>query len=94
MKATVGTSNVGMALESKCLYQEHSSVEHDPVSGSRSNRIVHFRTASRLDWILKELNQIRYGYRNCIDHCSKMLDQRFFLDINRIGLNISIGLPD
>jgi len=29
-----------------------TSVEHDPVSGSRSNRILHFRTGSWLDWIL------------------------------------------
>jgi len=26
----------------------------------------------------KTLNRIRYGYPNCIDHCSKMLDQSFF----------------
>jgi len=76
LKATVCTSSVGMALESSCLYQEQRSVEHDPVSGSRSNRILHFRTG--LEWILKNLNRIRYGYPNCIDHCSKMLNQRVF----------------
>jgi len=54
------------------------SVEHDPVSGSRSNRILHFRTGSGLDWILKKRNRIRYGYPNCIDHCSKTLNQSFF----------------
>jgi len=31
-----------------------TSVEHDPVSGSQSNRIVHYRTGSGLDWILKK----------------------------------------
>jgi len=31
-----------------------SSVEHDPVSGSRSNRILQFRTGSGLAWILKK----------------------------------------
>jgi len=31
-----------------------SSVEHDPVSGSRSNRILHFRSGLGLDWILKK----------------------------------------
>jgi len=54
------------------------SVEHDTVSGSRSNRILHFRTGSGLDWILKKLYRIRYGYPNCIDHCSQMLNQSFF----------------
>jgi len=29
------------------------SVEHDPVSGSRFNRILQFRTRSRSDWISK-----------------------------------------
>ena len=38
----------------------------------------HFRTGSGLDWILKNLNRIRYGYPNCINHCSKMLNQSFF----------------
>ena len=71
-----------------------TSVEHDQVPGSRSNWILHFRTGSGLDWILKTLNRIRFGYPNCIDHCSKMLNQSFFPDINRIGLNISTGLPD
>jgi len=42
----------------------------------------------------KKLNRIRYGYPNCIDHCNKMLDQKFFSDINRIGSNIWTGLPD
>ena len=55
------------------------SVEHDPVSVSRSNRIPHFRTESGLDWISKKLNRIRYGYPNWIDHCSKMLNQSVFL---------------
>jgi len=32
----------------------HISVEHDPVSGSRPNRILHFRTGFGLDWILKK----------------------------------------
>jgi len=33
-----------------------------------------------LDWtgFWKKLNRIRYGYPNCIDHCSKMLNQKFF----------------
>jgi len=31
-----------------------TSVEYDPVSGSRSNRILQFRTGSGLDWILKK----------------------------------------
>ena len=56
----------------------HISVENDPVSGSRSNRIMQFRTGPGLDWILKKLNRIRYGYPNCIDHCSKFLNQSFF----------------
>jgi len=30
-----------------------TSVEHDPVSGSWSNRILLFRTGSGLDWISK-----------------------------------------
>jgi len=72
----------------------HISVEHDPVYGSRSNRILQFRTGSRSDWFPKNINRIRYGYPNCIDHCSLMLDQRFLSDINRIGSNIWRGLPD
>jgi len=43
------------------LYSAHyaGSVEHDPVSGLRSNRILLFRTG--LDWILKKTqpDQIR-----------------------------------
>jgi len=31
-----------------------TSVEHDPVSGSRSNRILQFRTGSGSDWISKK----------------------------------------
>jgi len=31
----------------------HTSVEHDPVSGSRSNRILQFKTGSGSDWISK-----------------------------------------
>jgi len=68
------------------------SVEHDPVSRSQSNRILQFRTGS--DWISRKLNRIRYGFLNCVDHCSQMLNQRVFSDINRIGSNISTGLPD
>jgi len=34
-----------------CVY---SSIEHDPVSASQSNRILHFRTGPGLDWILKK----------------------------------------
>jgi len=30
------------------------SVEHDPVTGLRSNRILHFRTGPGLEWILKK----------------------------------------
>jgi len=32
------------------------------------------------DWtgFLKKLNRIGYGYPNCIDNCSKMLNQSFF----------------
>ena len=67
-------------------------VEHDPVPGSRSNRILQFRTGSGLDWISQKLNRIGFGYPNCIDHC--MLTQSFFSDINRIGSNIWTGLPD
>jgi len=26
----------------------------------------------------KKINRIRYGYPNCIGHCSKMLNQSFF----------------
>jgi len=33
----------------------------------------------------KKLSRIRYGYPNCIDHCSKMLNRRIFSDISRIG---------
>ena len=47
---------------------KHASVDHDPVSGSRSNRILQFRTGSGSDWILKKLYRIRYGYPNCFDH--------------------------
>jgi len=32
----------------------HTSVEHDPVSGPRSNRILQFRTGSGSGWILKK----------------------------------------
>jgi len=45
----------------KYLDSVYCSVEHDPVAGSRSNRILHVRTGSGLDWILKKLNRIRYG---------------------------------
>ena len=50
-----------------------TSVEHNPVSGSLSNRILQFRTGSGSDSISKKLNLIRYGYPNCVDHCRKML---------------------
>jgi len=53
------------------------SVEHGLVSRSRSNRILQFRTGSGSDWISKIFNWIRYGYPNCVDHCSQMLNQRF-----------------
>ena len=69
------------------------SIVHDPVSGSQSNRILQFRTGSGLDWISKKLDWVSYGYPNCIDHCSIMLNESFS-DINRIGLNIWTGLPD
>jgi len=71
-----------------------SSVEHDLVSGSRFNRILQFKTGSGLDWILKKLNWVRYGYPNSKHHCSKMLNQSLFSDINRIRSNIWTGLPD
>jgi len=58
----------------------HTSVEHGLVSGSRSNRILHFRTGSGLNWILKKLNRIKCGYPNCIDHCSKMVIIRGFFE--------------
>jgi len=64
------------------------SIEHDPVSGSRSNRVLQFRTGSGSGRILKKINRIRYGYPNCIGHCRKMLNQRVLSDINRIGSNI------
>ena len=35
------------------LFFPHISVEHDPVYGPRSNRILQFRTGSGLDWISK-----------------------------------------
>ena len=35
------------------IFLEDISVEHDPVSGSRSNRILQFRTGSGSDWISK-----------------------------------------
>jgi len=53
-KELVCTSSVGMPLESNCLYLQCSSVEHHPVSGSRSNRILQFRTGSGSDWISKK----------------------------------------
>ena len=41
----------------------HTSVEHDSVSGSRSNRVLQLRTGSGSDWISKKiLNRIRYVY--------------------------------
>jgi len=55
-----------------------TSVEHHPVSGSRSNRILQFRTWSGSDRISNKTHRIRYRYPKCIDHCSKMLDQSFF----------------
>ena len=62
----------------RCSPVVYSSDEHDPVPRSRSNRILQFRTGSRLDCILKKLNRIRYGCPNCIDHCSIMLNQSLF----------------
>jgi len=37
-----------------CKVVTSTSVEHDPVPGSRSNRILQFRTWAGLDWILKK----------------------------------------
>jgi len=45
---------------------------------SRSNRILQFRTGSRLNWISKKLYRIRYEYPICVDHCSQMFNHRFF----------------
>jgi len=47
------------------------------------------------DWtgFQKNLYRIGHGYPNCVDHCSRMLNQSFS-DINRIGSNIWIVLPD
>ena len=54
-----------------------SSVEHELVSGSWFNQMLLFRTRSGLDWMSKTLYRIRYGYPNCVDHCSQMLNQSF-----------------
>ena len=54
----------------------HVSVEHDPVydpTGFCNSERNQDRTGFQ-----KELNRIRYGYPNCVDHCSEMLDQRVF----------------
>jgi len=42
----------------------------------------------------KKLYRIRYGYPNCFDHCSQMLNQGVFQDLNRLGSNIWTRLPD
>jgi len=63
------------------------SIEDDSVSGSRSNRILQFRTGSGLDWISKKLYRIGY------DHCCQMFNHSFS-DINWIGSNIWTILPD
>jgi len=55
-------------------------VEHEPVFGWRSNRILQFRTG-----FTKNLYRMRYGSQKCVDHCSQMLNQRDFTDIKRIG---------
>jgi len=57
-------------------------------------RFCHSELDPDLDFISQKLNQIRYGYSNYIDHCSKMLNLRGFTDINWIGSNIWTGLPD
>jgi len=41
-----------------------------------------------------KLYRIKCGYPNCIDHYSKMFNQRVISDINRIGSNIWTVLPD
>jgi len=55
-----------------------NSVEDDSVPGSRSNRILQFRTGSESEWISTKLYRIRHGYPKCVKHCSQMLNQRFF----------------
>jgi len=95
-RAGVLKRGAGVESESEKCDSAHlyclSSVENHLVSGSRSNRILQFRTG--LDWISKKLNRIRYGYPNRIDHCSLMLNQSSFKDINRIGSKIRTGFPD
>ena len=48
------------------------------------------------DWTGSRKNRYRngYGYQNCVDHCSRMLNQRFFSDENRMGSNIWMVQPD
>jgi len=46
------------------------SVANGPASWSWSNRILQIRTGPGLDWIFEKLNRNRFGYPNCIDHCS------------------------
>ena len=76
------------------VLEVHASVEHDPVAGSRSNRILQFRTGSGFDWILK-----KNSTRSDMDIQTALITSvicliRVFSDINRIGSNILTGLPD
>jgi len=70
-----------------------TSVEQDPVSGSRFNRILRFRTGSVLDWISK----ISLAARIWISKLRWSLQwnaSEGFSDVNRIGWNIWILPPD
>ena len=58
----------------------------------QSDSAIQNRTG--LDWILKKINRIRYGYPKLHWSLQYTASPEFFLDINRIGSNIWTGLPD
>ena len=39
---------------------------------------ISLHTGFGLDWISKKLHRVRYGYLNCVDHCSQMLNQEVY----------------
>jgi len=85
--------NAGISHTMQKVRRGVLSVDHDLVAGSRSNRILPFRTGPGWTGFRKYLYGIGYGYPNCVDHCSRVLNQSFFSDINRNGSNIWILLP-
>jgi len=71
-----------------------SNVEHDPISGSWSNRILEYRTGSGLDWISESSTRSDMDIQTALITRVWCLNRVFFSVINRFGSYIPTSLPD